>query len=179
MDALQALTQAIRDRRTIRIVYDGGSQPGSQREIRPLRVAGSSLWAFCMASGRAKQFLLSKIRIPSEDGGISAYAAETMTRPTAPRRLTEALGSQRSELEQMGWHVQLDETSATVHRYFKNGKPRKRPDAGILKMDRPGRPWYVHGPGLVVARTFSDITRAVSLFLEQARTYAPARQPDL
>lgn len=91
--------------------------------------------------------------------------------------LLEAFGSKVKELQAVGWYVNLSESSVSVHRYFRNGKPRKGADAGILKNEEgSNRPWYVFGPDLVTARTFSHLEKAVELFLEQALRHAPAKQ---
>jgi len=99
--------------------------------------------------------------------------------PPKFKNLLEGFGSKVKELEATGWYVNLSESSITVHRYLKNGKPRKGGDAGILKYEEDSnRPWYVFGPDLATGRTFSHLEKAVELFLEQAVNYAPAKQPD-
>lgn len=76
------------------------------------------------------------LRVGEVGGCTPARAAGSRRRRTPG--VVYALGSKVKELEAIGWHVNLSESSVSVQRYFKNGKPRKGGDAGILKNDEEG-----------------------------------------
>ena len=73
--------------------------------------------------------------------------------------------------------MEISDSGVKLHQYFKNGKPKKGADAGIqLQDDSHNRPWYVLGPDLASARTFSHLDKAVNLFLAQAYNHAPGNK---
>ena len=171
------LNEAAEAGEVITVVYHGGSQPGTKRRLSPIKATPRELRARDLATDEVKTFLVAKIEIVSENHPAKEYVSGFVAQPEFTG-LVDALGSKVKELEAVGWHVNLSESSVSVHRYFKNGQPRKGGDAGILKNDEEGsnRPWYVFGPDLVTARTFSHLEKAVELFLEQALNHAPAKQ---
>ncbi len=66
-DPLRArLAEAITAGEAIRIVYHGGSQPGTVREVLPLEVLDRMLRARDVAAGIDKHFLLAKLELASE-----------------------------------------------------------------------------------------------------------------
>jgi hypothetical protein len=161
----------------ITVVYHGGSQPGTKRRLSPIKSTPRELRARDLATNEVKTFLVSKIELVPENHPAKQYVSGFVAQPEFTGFL-DSLGSKVKELEAVGWHVNLSESSVSVQRYFKNGKPRKGGDTGILKNDEEGsnRPWYVFGPDLATARTFSHLEKAVELFLEQALNHAPAKQ---
>jgi hypothetical protein len=172
------LNEAAKAGEVITVVYHGGSQPGTKRLLRPIKATLRELRARDIATDEVKTFLVSKIEIVPDNHPAKEYIAGFVARPKF-KDLLEALGSKVKELETIGWYVNLSESSISVHRYLKNGKPRKGGDAGILKYEEgSNRPWYVFGPDLATARTFSHLEKAVELFLEQAVSHAPAKQSD-
>lgn len=178
MDLVERLKQASEAGEIITIVYNGGSQPGTKRQISPIKVTQREVRARDMAANEVKTFLVSKLEIVSENHPANDYVVGVVLPPEATN-LVELLKAKVKELENLGWHVKLSELGVSVHRYFKNGKPRKGADVGIMKQeDSTSRPWYVWGPDLASARTFSHLDKVVALFLEQANKYAPNRQPD-
>lgn len=170
------LNEAAEAGEVITVVYHGGSQPGTKRRLSPIKATSRELRAKDILTDEVKTFLVSKIEIVPDNHPAKEYVAGFVAQPEFTG-LLDALGSKVKELEAVGWHVNLSESSVSVHRYFKNGKPRKGGDAGILKSEEgSNRPWYVFGPDLVTARTFSHLEKAVELFLEQALNNAPAKQ---
>jgi hypothetical protein len=172
------LNEAAEAGEVITVVYHGGSQPGTKRRLSPIKATPRELRARDIATDEVKTFLVSKIEIVPDNHPAKEYVPGFVAPPKFTD-LLEALGSKVKELEAIGWYVNLSESSISVHRYFKNGKPRKDGDAGILK-DQEGsnRPWYVFGPDLATARTFSHLEKAVELFLQQAVNYAPAKKSE-
>jgi hypothetical protein len=175
---IQRLAEAAENAETITIVYHGGSQPGTKRWISPIRCSAEGLLARDLKADEIKRFTIEKVEIVAEDHRVPWYepAGKDHLTPQPMKSLAETLRPHVGELEKMGWFVRLEETSVSIHQRFKNARPKKTAKAGILGFggeETNKRPWYVFGPGLVPSRTFSYLDRAVVLFLDQARLYAP------
>ncbi len=63
--------EAIETGEILRVRYDGGTQPGSIRDIRPLSVSGEKLRAYDETSARPKLFYLEKIDVVSPDEPVT------------------------------------------------------------------------------------------------------------
>ena len=74
---ISILTGAINEEKSIKIIYYGGSIPGSVREIIPSEIDGDRVLAFCTASGMNKTFLLHKIKLAASDAPIT-YSIENI-----------------------------------------------------------------------------------------------------
>ena len=172
----------------VRIVYHRGSQPGTVREIVPLAITAEEVRARDVAAGIEKSFKLAYLEMTGPETTAPAYD------PAEPVEdggtLQAALDPHLTELRALGWHVEAAETTVSVHRYFKNGKPRRGPDVAILFNEfsidawddgqgcreeavRSTRPYYVSSPTFEKARTFARLSLAVALFLKEARNLAP------
>jgi hypothetical protein len=100
----------------------------------------------------------------------------------------QAIEDARAELEALGWHVETSDTACSVHRRFKNGKPRKSPaviafyspvETGDVYVDLDGslveeprvceRPYVVRVEDQNVCR-FYDAQAAERDFLRAARS---------
>ena len=168
----------------VRIIYHGGSQPGTVREISPIRVATLEILARDLATDIVKTFKLAKIELVED----ATDAPEYVSHPDVPEPagIIEALDGKRPELENLGWHVTFSEDEASVYRFFKNGKPRKTPDVSLsydefvidLFVDDDGelhedarhstRPYRVDSLRFASGRMFGKLSRAAALFLEEA-----------
>jgi hypothetical protein len=173
METEKRLNEAAEAGEIVTVVYHGGSQPGTKRRLRPIRATPMELRAHDLATDEVKTFLISKVEVVPDNHPAKAYIPGLVSLPL--NNLIEALGPKITELKAVGWFVCLSEDSISVHRYFKNGKVRKGSDAGVLKTNAGSRPWYVFGPDLVTARTFSNLDKAAELFLEQALNCAPVK----
>ncbi len=174
----------------IRVVYHRGSQPGTVREIAPLDVSDDEVRARDVAAGIDKTFRLEHIQLADPDTRAPAYDP---TPHEDGRTLGNALEPYIAELQGLGWHVELADTSISVHRFFKNGKRRKGADVAILFNEftidawddgsglqeeavKSTRPYYVSSPSSDRARTFARLAPAFALFLEEARRLAPRQR---
>lgn len=172
----------------IRVVYRRGSQPGTVREIAPVAVSDDEVRARDIATGIDKSFKLAFLELAGPETTAPAYD------PTPPVEDTRTLGSALepyvAELRTLGWHVESSDTSISVHRFFKNGKPRKGADVAVLFNEfsidawddghgwtepavKSTRPYYVASLSFKRARTFARLGPALALFLEEARKLAP------
>ena len=172
----------------VRVFYHRGSQPGTVREIAPLAVSGDEVRARDLAAGFDKTFKLAHLELVVGETTARAY------NPVVPvedaQTLAAAFEPHVAELRALGWHVETADTSISVHRYFKNGKPRKGAEVLILFNEfsieawddgngwreeavKSTRPYYVSSPTFDRARTFARLAPALALFLEEARQRAP------
>ena len=175
----------------IRVVYHGGSQPGSVREIAPVRVFDDEVDALCVASGERKTFKLDRIEIPAAGALLTEFVAEAGTQDDRPLEVVfrEAL----PELHALGWHVAMEGSSIRLQAlgFFKNGKPRKPRDIVVLSyeelmhdyidfdgkevMRKSARPYSVRSER-TSTRTFAQRWKAILVFWEEARALAPRDQ---
>lgn len=192
MDDLRArLLAAATTGEIVRIVYHAGSQPGTVREIAPIAVTDEDVRARDLAAGIDKTFKLAYVELAGPQAIARAYD------PTAPPTVEDvqtvraALAPHVSALQAMGWHVELTLNRISLHRFFKNGKPRKGYDVtmgfdeftvdsfddgdgrGLQTVTRPShRPYNVSSTALPT-RTFVRLAGTLPVFLEEARKLAP------
>ncbi|MFM2006423.1 MAG: hypothetical protein RLZZ09_2078 [Pseudomonadota bacterium] len=176
LETSKRLTEAAENGEIVTIVYHGGHQAGSKRQISPMKVTVLECRARDIATEEVKNYLISKIEIVSDDFDAAEYIAGMSLPPATDdfADLDEALGPKVAELQALGWHVNLSPNEVSLHLYFKNGQPKKGAQTGILN-NGTARPWYVFGPDLASARTYTKLGKAITLFLEQAHQHAPVR----
>ena len=195
------MTQSLRDTleraaatgEVVRIVYHGGSQPGTVREVRPIAVSDVDLVAHCIASGTRKTFNMARIEIPASPD-VRAYRPDPPTRDDRP--LGTIVQEALPELRALGWHVEVREDAVSLQTisFFKNGKPRKPIDVvqlscmefvvdafveldGLQEETRISRRPYSVRSRRLGTRTFTNKGRALALFWEEARALAPSATP--
>ena len=175
----------------IRIIYHGGSQPGTVREISPISVSDHELLARDLATSITKTFKLAKLELTDEGTETPEYNPTAAPAAEETHTIGEALAGKVPGLESMGWHVKLSGDAISVHRFFKNGKPRKMPDIelsynectldvfieldGTVKEEKrkSSRPYRLSSRNFASARTFGKMSGAVSAFLDETRALAP------
>jgi hypothetical protein len=189
------LREAIESGEVLKVVYLGGSQPGSLREISPISIKDSKVSARCFTSNAIKTFALDKIVIL--EGEAPPPAAEWqpgLVKPEQYGSISELLGNQKDFLVQLGWHIEHDKDRLSLHRKFKTGKPLKGSDVSLVyeaytydisaSMDdevpeenprKRQRPWTVRGK-YQDTRTYSHLDKAAEVFMERAKLLAPAAQ---
>jgi len=189
------LVRAAKNGEVIRIVYHGGSQPGTVREIIPIEVSETALRARD-ESRQAKVFKLAKLRIPDPTEKLPAYDPNFQEPLEPAGTIGELLKPQVDQLRDLGWHVELSETRITLHRLFKNGKPRRSFDVGLwydeysvihfVELDgRQGeerrvspRPYHVATATPGTERHFGKVSKAIALFMEEGLRLAPTKWVD-
>jgi len=186
------LAQACHTGEVIRIIYHGGSQPGSVREITAIKVSDSDVQARDLAVGAVRTFKLAKIELARHSTGAPVYDPNKQSVVELSGTIQDLLSGDLPKLESMGWHVRLSDNAIAVHRFFKNGKPRKTPDVELsyheytvdMVVDLDGtireesrksrRPYRLTSRNFVSAKTFNKTTSAVLAFIQEATTLAPA-----
>jgi hypothetical protein len=117
----------------LRIIYHGGGQPGTWRDVRPIAVIDDTLRAYDVAAGEEKRFRLSKIEIADEGyAGAPAYDGAAVSSDEEQSTIRDFFTPRIASLEALGWHVVWSRDALSLHRRFKNGKPRKTPEVEII-----------------------------------------------
>ena len=184
-----AIIKAIEDGSSIRVRYFGGFSPGSERELHPLSLKDGKIRARCIPSGETKTFLLEKMEL-AIDGVPSELAGTIPTPPTICSSIEEFAACHTNNIQQLGWVVQYDGDTISLHRTFKNGKLIKTPDVSLNfeaiaydlvfngedivetnHRDR-SRPWVLRAKDHAT-KTFGDFAKAQLAFLESAKSLAP------
>lgn len=193
MDTALRLRQAIVAGEVLKIVYEGGSQPGATREIAPMSIHGDKVQAHCYTSNAIKQFRIEKIKIL--DGNVQAGVPTWQPGQATVERyesLSSLLASTRATLVRLGWHIENTEASLSLHRRRKNGTPLKGYDVWLLyeeyaydsvlgldgeihkeNVRKRQRPWTVRGKDQET-KSFGALDKAAELFLELAKLLAPS-----
>jgi hypothetical protein len=195
------LEQAIGTGQLIGIIYHGGSQPGSYREIAPLQINGDKVRARCYTSNAVKMFSLDKIElrgsVPTPEDGKIEWDPHHIKVPQF-NGIGEIYQAHLTDLGVLGWTVEFekydDGEAIWLRSKFRNGSLGKTPDVALLyealiwdlvvQFDgsigreniRPRRrPWTVRSKAFDAAKTFSDVGVAVVMFLDEARQQAPRK----
>lgn len=84
MDLRESLTLSATAGEILTIVYHGGSQPGTKRQIVPIEIRRDALSAMDLSTNKRKQFSINKIEIIShDDTGKAAYVP--VRKPRIPK----------------------------------------------------------------------------------------------
>ena len=193
-DEVQSLLKSsIGTGEVIGVVYHGGSQPGSYREIVPLQISDGKVRARCLTSQAVKVFVLSKLSIApprsAEDAPKHAWRPKTQANPLINISIALVYEVYLPALDAAGWHVECehneDGSFLKLFARLKNGKLRKHPDCELSyqsmiyapvtledgssigdELRSRSRPWGVSGKSK--SRTWADPNRALLAFLEIA-----------
>lgn len=131
---LERLQTAISDGEVLEVIYYGGSQPGTLRQIAPMLIQGDKVKARCFNPFAVKTFLVSKIGFP--DASVPSpepivHYDSTKVPSVRYVSLVDFEQTRRSELEAEGWFVEFvittDSQYFKLFAKFKNGNPRKTP----------------------------------------------------
>ena len=114
---------AIKTGEIIEIVYHGGSQPGTRRQIQPRKVKYERLTAYDVASQRIKHFNTEKISRPKLEPIFDA----TIANAPPPANFTEAIAPYMEIIDRTGLFVYQTDDCCRLYSRFKNGKMKKYP----------------------------------------------------
>lgn len=193
MNTENRLLAAIESGEILTVAYEGGSQPGSIREIAPTSISENKVRALCVGSDTFKYFHIDKISVierPQQDMTQWLFGIDPSP---CYKSINDLLGQKREFLSELGWHIESDEEYFSLHRYFKNGKPRKGADVLLCfeefdfsvgfdeqgnfieeKMGKRQRPWVLRADDQIT-RTFGSLDKAATAFLKTAEKLAPNR----
>lgn len=193
MSTEDRLRQAIESGEVLKVIYHGGSQPGSLRKITPISIKNGKVSARCYTSNAVKSFALEKIVVV--EGEAQPPAAEYqpgLVKPEQYASVSELLEKQKDILVQLGWHIEYDKNYLSLHRKSKTGKPLKGSDVSlnyeeytydlVAGLDgevheenerKRQRPWTVRGKNQDT-KTYSHLDKAAEVFIKWAKLLAPA-----
>lgn len=197
----QALRRAIDNAEHVQLVYNGGSYPGEERPLIPVRLSSDQLIAKEPGLDVLKPFTLRKIEsLALKDGTFAVNEeAEPLVQRSTPYyvSLDEYIAYFRPKLAAAGWNVFEGPELLGVGRFTNGGKPRKHPCVAIKFMDRTvqekldiqsgelfiehkeltgrERPWRVESESEVQAKAFADLQRAIEFFAQQVAKTSPSR----
>lgn len=185
-----ALLEAINQGKSLRVRYFGGSSPGSERDLQPIALQDGKLRARCLESRATKTFDISKMELVTE--GESSQLAGTLPKPPAVyTTIDELLENETAGLEAMGWVLQRESNTVTLHRTAKTGRVLKTPDVALdfeamtsdtifdgenvyeANVRERVRPWSVRAKDKTT-KTFANFAKAQVQFMEWAKDQAPA-----
>ena len=189
------LRKAVELGEPLRVIYQGGSQPGTVRTIAPISIQNGKVRAKCFNSGAVKLFMVEKLIIVDSNEQTDATEWEAAPKVTPVYgSVPELLEDKQDMLSRLGWHVQTDENRLSLHRRFKNGKIRKGPDVDLeynaytydVVVDADGntheenvrrstRPWCLRCK-TQPTRTFGHLGSAAEVFMELAAMLAPRKE---
>lgn len=198
----QALERAIANAEKVLLVYNGGTYPGEERSIIPIRLSSDKLTAKEPGLDVLKHFTLGKIASVVLHDGTAAVNenAEALVQRSTPyyASLDEYTAYFKAKLAADGWNVFEGPDLLGVGRFAKDGKPRKHPCVAIRFMDRTieekfdiqsgelfiehkeltgrERPWRVESETEAQAKAFSDLQKAIEFFAQQVAKTSPIRR---
>jgi hypothetical protein len=192
------LQEAIEAGEVLKIIYQGGSQPGTLRAIAPINIEGKKVRARCFNSNSFKLFAIDKIIIIEGEVQTKAIKWQLNVKQIPHYESIIALiEEKRAFLSGFGWHIESNSNCLSLHRQSKNGKPLKGSDVSIdyeentddcgfilvvgldsesheENMIKRQRPWIVRGTNMVT-KTFGSLDKAAEVFLERAKLLAPSK----
>ena len=193
-EIINTLKKASDSGEPVSIVYHGGTQPGTVRNIFPLNIALSEVKARDVATNQVKLFKLSKIQLPHTAQKYQNYTPDTPA-DNDPENIKQAFAEKTNSFESLGWLVKLEQNDISLYSFFKNGKPRKSPDIRLsyveftnqefydcetddfaIRQKRNTRPFQIYSKSFAQARKFKSIAAAVATFEQEAQTIAPKKQ---
>jgi hypothetical protein len=185
------LLEASENGEVVRIIYHGGSQPGTVRSISIIAISELEVRARDLAVGIDKIFKLEKIELAEVSTSTPEYNPVLPPAVELTGSIREVLSAELEQLQSLGWHIEVADDVISLHRFFMNGKPRKTPDMqltyneytidafvdidGVFKEERrkSRRPYRVDSRNIRTAKTFTKISGAVTCFLAEAKVLAP------
>src|SRR5690554_275381 len=118
------LLQAHKDGEVLTVAYSGGMQPGTTRQIFPIKFHSNKVRAYCHTSKSEKDFFVEKIKILPPDTPVTYQDFES-------NGSLESIDSFKREylpaFEAKGWTVKHVDDRLELFDHFKNMKPRKTP----------------------------------------------------
>ncbi len=124
----EILARAARTGEVLRIVYHGGSQPGTVREIVPIDVTDTEMRARDFAGHQEKLFKLAKIEIPDPATNPPEWIAPCPPEIEISCSIKVAFEGRRRHLESLGWRVELSKNSVALYGRSGVGDVQENPD---------------------------------------------------
>jgi len=126
------LQEAIETGEILTIIYHGGSQPGTSRQIAPMQINDEKVRARALPNKMSKVFMIDKIEITDSATTELTYSpTKEKIRQPEPLSLSTGIEPHLADLEKLGWHIEFNDEKAGLHLFNKNGKPKKFPSVSL------------------------------------------------
>lgn len=143
-DVRKRIEEAIKNGEIIYILYHGGSQPSTKRQIAPKKIRRGTVSAWCYTNQLScpipKNYLLSKIEVVTENHVAPEYSPffEKQTEIPSPANLSQWVAQHNDELCALGWIVEYDAERVCLAQFkkLKNRTQRKTLDICLTKNTR-------------------------------------------
>lgn len=118
------LKQAIQTGEVLTVAYEGGTQPGTTRQIHPLKLHNDKVRAYCYSSKAEKDFFIAKIK-PQPPGTETSY--EDLAGDGSLDSVEAFKSAYLYRFKARGWTIDHTDDYVKLFDHFKNKKPRKTP----------------------------------------------------
>lgn len=197
------LNDAIENNKMITIIYNGGSQPGTKRDIVPSKITGEYVHATCLSTHTSKTFKVSKIEIYSKkdvEDVVGWDIKNTIIEHAPWKTIDELYNDSLMELNSMGWHIEYEAGNYfSIHKVRKSGIPLKSYVAILSFQEKAADfiydfetedfkaenlrdkkfPWSIRIPENNFAKSYTNENQsiAISMFMDAARYTSPIWEP--
>ena len=181
-ELIEALNIAIKNKTTFKMQYNGGSHPGTIREILPVGFSKNKVRDRCLATDEYKVFNLDKMELINNEIPQTEWLDIDIEerKNTIFHTVQDFIDHKKTELEELGFIVLNNDKNIHLHR-LENGKTSKNSYCGIdfieyqqgylpdESMIRPKneKPWEVHCM-LKPKHSYREFEKAGRSFYERA-----------
>src|SRR5690554_5595250 len=113
------LQQAIETGEVLTVAYEGGTQPGTTRQIHPLKLHNDKVRAYCYSSKAEKDFFIAKIK-PQPAGTQTSY--EDLAADGSLDSIEVFKSAYLYRFKARGWTVDHTDECIKLFDHFKNKK---------------------------------------------------------
>jgi predicted DNA-binding transcriptional regulator YafY len=133
METIQILKKAIGTGEAIKIRYNGGSQPGTVREIVPKRIMvnENKLRAYCLTAKIEKSLFLNKIEIVEKEAKINYKLNPTLTFNEPKKKWEEIWNANKHKFENANVRFEFKNDSIMLYEKNKKGEEQINPTVTV------------------------------------------------
>lgn len=189
MNIIETIKEHHKNGEVLKIVYNGGSQPGSVREIVVTALKEDSIRAAAIGSTLSKEFKINKIEIYDETLHKSAELYTSGKKKIKYSNYQDVIDLHSKIFNEKELTAQVEEDNFGLFGSYKNGKLKKRPEIAIEYHEfiyddyydpetdkfRSGKhkaqkPWCVKAKGKTT-RNYKHFEKAIETFIDYAKTF--------
>ena len=104
-ELINKLSEAIETGEILSVIYHGGSQPGSVRQLSPIKVTSREVRARDASSNAVKTFLVAKMELIGSILTTKQYDPNVINGNVEPASIEEAFQNQVEKLKGIGFKV--------------------------------------------------------------------------
>lgn len=112
----------------IKIVYNGGSQPGTIRNIIITSIENDDIKAICLITSKNKQFKLDKFEIYDQEKHKNHKDYEPGKKGEQSFTFEDLLTNNYQKIKELGYLINQENKKFAFHTTFKNGKIKVKPE---------------------------------------------------